>query len=142
MTVLPLPVKRCNGSGSAETINGGSGNDRINGNGGNDTLTGGDGNDFITTGSGDDLIDSGSGNDTVQLNGGLDTVVLETGVGFDRIQNFQLGNTQFDISVGASDLTFRRSGGGVLIRFEDDVLALVNNTQVSTFENNLDTIFV
>ncbi|MBE7382414.1 MAG: endonuclease/exonuclease/phosphatase family protein [Leptolyngbya sp. SIO1E4] len=133
---------RINGSGASEFIDGGAGNDEINGNGGNDTLIGGDGDDIIRTGSGNDLIDSGSGNDQIQLNGGSDTVVLATGEGFDRIENFQLGNTQFDISVGVGDLTFQRVNNGVEISINDDLLAFVNNTQVSTFENNLNNIFV
>ncbi|NER79270.1 MAG: hypothetical protein F6K42_06740, partial [Leptolyngbya sp. SIO1D8] len=133
---------RVNGSSDSEFIDGGEGNDRLNGISGDDTLIGGAGNDTIRTGAGNDLIDSGSGNDRIRLRGGLDTVVLDTGEGFDRIWNFQLGDTQFDISVGVGELTFEQQGRAVEISVNDDVLAVVRRTEVSTFENNLNTIFV
>ncbi|MEB3357350.1 MAG: Ig-like domain-containing protein [Synechococcales bacterium] len=133
---------RINGSASSEFIDGGAGNDEINANGGADNILGGEGDDIIRTGSGNDLINSGTGNDLVQLNGGQDIVTLQEGDGFDRIENFQLGNTTFDIDVDVSSLSFSSSNGGVEILLNGDVLAFVTNSQVSTFQDNLNTIFV
>jgi Ca2+-binding RTX toxin-like protein len=130
-----------NGSSSSEFIHGGSGNDTINGNGGDDHLLGGAGNDVITSGSGDDLINGGLGRDLIQLNGGNDVVVLEAGGGIDRIRNFQLGNTQFDVR-GLGTVTVKQSRNDVKLSLDNEILAFVENAQASTFNANLDAIFI
>ena len=129
------------GTNTSEIIDGLGGNDLLQGNNGNDTLLGGDGNDTINGGSGEELIDGGAGNDTIRLNGGSDTVVLAAGEGIDSIFNFQLGNTQFDVTDSAT-LTFEQSGNGIDIIQSGDVLAFVDNVAVSTFRDNVSTIFI
>jgi len=144
------------GASGNDFIDGGNDNDTIYGNGGQDTLIGGNGNDLIfgasqaeeiLGGAGDDIIyangggdfiNSGVGSDTVWLGAGAATVVLSTGEGFDTINNFQLGNTSFQLGSGLSysDLTFTDSANGAEISFGNDVLAVVSSTQASSFTNN------
>lgn len=131
-----------NGSGGDELISGGAGDDLFNGNGGDDTLNGGAGDDIIRTGGDDDVIDSGTGDDFVQLNGGDDIIVLSAGPGFDEIENFQLDQTRLDISVNVDTLRFVQVRNGVEISVDGDLLAFVNHTQISTFENHYDDIFM
>ncbi|KAB8332550.1 nucleoside hydrolase [Scytonema tolypothrichoides VB-61278] len=147
------------GSSSNEFISGGAGNDIIYGNGGLDTLIGGSGDDLIYGGSQADRILAGAGNDTIFANGGDDfintgegldivwlgagaaTVVLETGVGYDTINNFQLGATQF--KVGSTDnLRFADSADGAQIFQKDDLLAVVPWQLASTISSNVGEIFV
>jgi len=150
------------GASGNDVIVGGSGNDTIYGNGGSDFIDGGDGNnliyggaetDIILTGSGndtiyanggDDFIYTGSGLDTVWLGGGSATVFLETGDGFDTINNFQLGQTRFQLDFGltANSLSFTDSADGVRISAGGDLLAVVSWNQASTFEASRDSIFV
>lgn len=144
------------GDSGNDYIDGGADNDTIYGNGGLDTLIGGAGNDliyggsqadYILSGAGDDLIyangggdfiNSGVGSDTVWLGAGAATVVLSTGDGFDTVNNFQLGDTSFQLGSGLSysDLTFTDSANGAQISFGNDVLAVVSWNQASTFANN------
>ncbi|MGJ3248138.1 MAG: choice-of-anchor Q domain-containing protein [Elainellaceae cyanobacterium] len=131
---------RINTGAQNDQVDGGSGNDIINDNGGTNTLLGGNGNDIIHSGSGDDLINGGVGNDMIQLGGGHDIVVLETGNGFDKIRNFQLGSTQFGVS-SLEGLSFKGSGNGTTIFQGDDKLAMVNNVQKTTLEANLSAVF-
>jgi Ca2+-binding RTX toxin-like protein len=152
------------GSGN-DSIDGGSGNDTIYGNGGNDLIldedgdnliyggsgaeiifTGltGSGNDTIYGNGGDDFISTGSGLDTVWLGSGAATVVLEAGADFDTINNFQLGQTRFQLDFGltANSLSFTDSADGVRISVGSDLLAVVSWNQASTFNANRDSIFV
>ena len=68
--------------------------------------------------------------------------MLTTGAGLDVIENFQLGQTHFEISLESGSLNFQRVNNGVEISVAGDVLAFVNNTQVSIFESELSNIFV
>ena len=73
---------------------------------GNDQLTGGAGRDkfCISTGTGRDLItDYGTGNDHIKLLGGLTE----------------------------SDLTIRQAGDNVKIKYEGDLMAIVENTLIA-----------
>ncbi|NER31114.1 MAG: hypothetical protein F6J89_26715, partial [Symploca sp. SIO1C4] len=62
--------------------------------------------------------------------------------GFDSVFNFQLGATRFT-GVNANELGFEQSNSSVNILAADgDLLASVDGTQVSTFTDNLSTIFI
>ncbi|OLT61462.1 hypothetical protein BJP37_23080 [Moorena bouillonii PNG] len=108
---------------------------------GDDTITGGAGNDVIKTGDGNNTIDSGSGVDTIELGNGNNTIALEEGEGHDKVINFQLGLTRFGVS-DANTLTFEQSNGSVnIIAADGDLLANVKGVEVSTFTDNLSSIF-
>ncbi|NEO92178.1 MAG: hypothetical protein F6K56_18870 [Moorea sp. SIO3G5] len=122
------------GGSNPDTIYGGTGNDQIFSSEGNNTVYGGIGNDLIDTGTGNDLVVGGFGNDTIMLGGGQDIVVLEARKGTDTIINFEAGKTSLGLS-GAltfSNLTFNQSADGVEISANGEVLAVVNNAQVSS----------
>jgi serralysin len=132
------------GNGGIDALLGGSGNDLIYGSADSEAaLVGGDGNDTIYGNGGDDFIDGGAGSDTIWLGAGAATVLLETGVGFDTINNFQLGQTTFRLLDGLTydDLTFSTSRNGARISFGDDLLAVVSNVSASVFAND-PSIFV
>ena len=78
----------------------------------NDTLYGGVGNDTLKGGAGNDIfqINSGTGRD----------VITDYGTGSDRIQ--LLGGITED------DLTFSYEGGHTSVNYDDDLLAIVQNT--------------
>ncbi len=138
------------GTTSSEFINGGYGNDIIYGNGGTDTLIGsfgddliygGAGNDTIFGNGGNDLIDSGAGFDTVWLGNGSATIVLEKKSGYDTINNFQLGATQLKKD-SFDNLAFADIANGVQIFMGLDLLAVVSGQSASSFNNNIDGIFI
>ncbi|EDX74478.1 type I secretion target GGXGXDXXX repeat protein domain protein [Coleofasciculus chthonoplastes PCC 7420] len=150
------------GSSATDYLNGGNGDDTLYGNGGRDTLIGGRGDDLIYGGScpdyilggeGDDIIyanganngadyiDSGVGQDTIWLGHGDADVVLSEGVGFDVINNFQLGQTSLIVS-DVSALSFADGANGAEIYQGSDLLATVSWQSASTFANNTNDIFV
>ena len=88
------------------------GNDRLVGGGGIDRLIGGVGNDYLTGGGGNDIfqINSGSGRDVITDYTSRD----------DRIK--LLGG------ITENDLTFSYVGGHTRISYDDDLLAIVQNT--------------
>ena len=146
------------GSSSNEYIQGGAGNDTIYGNGGFDIIYAGEGDNLIYGGSqaerifalsgndtiyangGGDFINSGAGLDTIWLGSGAATVVLEAGVGYDTINNFQLGATQFRVN-SLENLTFTDSTSGVQILLANQLLAVVAGQSASNFDSNASNIF-
>jgi len=149
------------GGSQGDAIFAGSGNDTIYGNGGGDSIFAGGGDNLIYGGSQRDLISTGSGNDTIYGNGGDDsiftgsgfdtvwlgggsaTVTLEIGEGFDTINNFQLGQTRFQLGSGLTkdELSFTDTADGVKISARGDELAVVSWNQASVFEASRHTIF-
>ncbi|NJL81004.1 MAG: hypothetical protein HC917_23465 [Richelia sp. SM2_1_7] len=120
----------------------GAGNDLIFAAEGDNIVFGGAGDDTIYTGSGNDKIVGGFGNDTIWLGGGQDIVVLETGMGIDTINNFQLGQTTFDVSGNLNDLSIVDGANGAEISQFGELLAVVSWQSASTFIDNINTVFV
>ncbi|MBU4337886.1 MAG: putative Ig domain-containing protein, partial [Actinobacteria bacterium] len=91
-------------------IQGTEGDDLLTGTSITDRITGGDGNDALVGGKGDDLLAGGGGNDTYLFNlgDGQDTIA--------DISSITEGNLiAFGAGITASDLTFARDGGDLLI---------------------------
>ena len=130
------------GGSQADIIDGGQGNDTIFAAQGNNTVFGDGGDDTIYTGSGNDWINGGQGNDTIWLGGGQDIVVLETGEGIDTINNFQLGQTTFDVSGNPDDLLIVDGANGAEISQFGELLAVVSWNSASMLIDNIDTVFV
>ena len=103
---------------------------KIYGNGGNDTLNGGNGNDQIYGGGGADILTGGAGSDN--LNGGNDDDIFQinTGAGKDVITDYGKGNDRIQLLGGLteSDLTIKQVGDNVKIKYEGDLMALVQNS--------------
>ncbi|MEA5598657.1 calcium-binding protein [Rivularia sp. UHCC 0363] len=130
------------GGSQADEMYGGFGNDLIFAAEGDNIVFGGVGDDTIYTGSGNDKIDGGFGNDIIWLGGGQDIIFLEAGKGIDTINNFQLGQTTFDISGNTSELSIVDGANGAEISQFGELLAVVSWKSASTFIDNIDTIFV
>ncbi|NEO07446.1 MAG: hypothetical protein F6K51_18525, partial [Moorea sp. SIO3I8] len=136
-----ISIERVFGTNFNDELIGNEANNTFLGLDGDDTITGGAGNDVINTGDGNNTIDSGSGLDTIQLGNGNNTIALEEGEGHDKVINFQLGLTRFGVS-DANTLTFEQSNGSVnIIAADGDLLANVEGVEVSTFTDNLSSIF-
>ena len=129
------------GGSQADMMYGGFGNDAIFAAEGDNMVSGGAGNDTIYSGSGDDEIDGGFGNDIIWLGGGQDIVVLESGKGIDTINNFQLGQTTFDVSGNLDELSIVDGANGAEISQSGELLAIVSWKSASTFIDNIDTVF-
>ncbi|NEQ13144.1 MAG: calcium-binding protein [Moorea sp. SIO3E2] len=129
------------GGSQRDVIRGGSGNDTLRGSEGNNEIFGGSGDDIIYSGSGDDFINSGSGNDTLWLGGGEDVIVLQSGNGYDTVNNFQIGQTTFDVA-NPNDLSIVDGVNGAEISSGGDLLAVVRFTQASTLYDNFNEVFV
>ncbi len=130
------------GNGGKDRIFGNDGDDLIYGGSEADTIFGGAGNDTIYANGGGDFIDGGSGFNTIWLGGGEAKVVLSRNEGFDTINNFQLGSTQFMVGSLRNDLSFADSANGVRISAGNDLLAVVANQTTNTFSSNISGIFV
>lgn len=130
------------GGSQTDTIYGGRGNDTIFAAEGNNIVFGGAGDDTIYTGSGNDRIVGGFGSDTIWLGGGQDVVALELNKGTDTINNFQLGQTRFDILGSSDSLNIFDGAQGAEIFQSGELLAVVSWTQANTLINNINTVFV
>ena len=60
----------------------------------------------------------------------------------DTINNFQLGQTTFDISGNPDELLIVDGANGVEISQSGELLAVVSGKSASTFIDNIDTVFV
>ncbi|MBT8152517.1 hypothetical protein KMP13_01110 [Epibacterium ulvae] len=109
------------GGNGQDDVSGGSGNDRLFGGRGDDTLSGNLGNDNLRGAGGDDSIVGGRGNDTLTGGNGNDTFAFNSRRDGDNlITDFEVGEDQFDINAGASqlsDLSFANENGGTLITY-------------------------
>ncbi len=113
-----------------------SGNDILNGGAGIDHLLGQQGDDSLIGGAGSDFLRGGNGNDT--LNGGADEdiFVLEVGRGTDTIVDF---NNDEDLIRLTGDLEFAElsitaSGSDAQISFNGELLAILENTDISVLD--------
>ena len=130
-----------NAGSQADTIYGGAGNDSVLAAEGDNIIFGGLGDDTISTGSGNDKIIGGVGNDIISLGGGQDNIVLEQGKGTDTINNFQLGQTTFDVFGDPSNLSIIDGANGAEISQFGELVAVVSSTSASTLVDNIDTVF-
>jgi len=112
------------GRDGKDRLYGESGNDRLLGEAGNDILFGGDGNDFLNGGLGNDQLTGGAGRDKF---------CISTGNGRDVIKDYGNGNDRIKLLGGLteSDLTFREVGGHVRIKYEGDLMAIVQDTLIA-----------
>ncbi|MEM9924008.1 MAG: hypothetical protein AAF915_09700 [Cyanobacteria bacterium P01_D01_bin.50] len=129
------------GGSQGDSMYGGQGNDLIFAAEGDNIVFGGLGDDTINSGSGNDKIVGGFGDDTIWLGGGDDIVVLEAGKGIDTINNFQLGQTTFEVFADTNDLSIVDGASGAEISLFGDLLAVVSFTSANTLMDNIDTVF-
>jgi Ca2+-binding RTX toxin-like protein len=118
------------GENNNDRLYGRAGNDRLYGEAGNDRLYGEAGNDILFGGSGNDLLTGGLGNDQLTGGAGRDKFSINTGTGRDVITDYTSGEDKIKLLGGLteSDLTIRQAGENVKIKYEEDLLAIVQNT--------------
>ena len=147
------------GGAGNDTINGAGGNDRLFGQAGNDTLLGGEGNDYLVGFQDNDFLSGGNGNDTLEAYGGsmneVDTLfggagadIFRLGIDPSGYLIFYRGNgnsyaviTDFSRSEGdkidllgsSSSYTFAQNGNDAQISYQNDLIAVVQNTVASSF---------
>lgn len=123
------------GGSGVDFVDGGNGSDRIFAADGNNRLSGGAGNDIIYSGAGNDVIYSSFGNDTIWLGGGSDVIVLESGKDIDRVNNFQIGQTQLAVTDSSlyMGLSYVQEANDTLVRITStgEDLALLVGVQAS-----------
>ena len=116
-----------------DTLAGGKGADNLTGGGGKDTLTGGKGNDKLFGHAGNDVLIGGLGNDQLTGGAGRDKFCIGTGAGRDVIKDYGTGNDRIKLLNGLeeSDLTIRQAGDNVKIKYEGDLMAIVQDTLIA-----------
>ena len=121
------------GDGEANYLYGENGQDRLYGRGGNDKLYGEDGNDKLYGEDGNDLLTGGLGNDQLTGGAGRDTFCISTGVGRDVITDYGTGNDRIRLLGGLTegDLTINQAGADVNIKYEGDLMAIVQDTLIA-----------
>ena len=125
-------VDKLFGNFGSDILYGGKGYDLLNGGNGDDKLFGNSGNDILYGGKGNDLLNGGNGNNTLKGGAGDDIFQLNTGVGRDVIKDYQSGEDSIKLLEGVkvSDLTLSNIGGHTTIKYDDDLLAIVQNTMI------------
>lgn len=121
------------GGSRVDIIHGGEGRDKLFGNSFGDQLYGGSGDDTLNAGGGDDTIRGGAGNDVLKGGEGSDVFIFGTGLGFDRIVDFGVGEDVLRLSsalVGGQDVAQIRmnaefGNGDMLFDFGGDMILLV-----------------
>jgi len=102
----------------------------LTGNNGNNQLTGGDGNDTLLGNNGNDILFGGVGNDQITGGGGNDIFQISNGSGWDLIIDYNSGEDNIELLNGINevDLTFSYISGNTRIIYNEDLLAIVENT--------------
>ena len=98
-------------------------NDKLFGRGGNDTLDGGDGNDYLNGGLGKDKLIGGSGKDTFYLSANTGRDVITDYESKDKIK--------LTGELTENDLSIRQVGDNVKIKYDGDLMAIVQDTLIS-----------
>ncbi|NER33337.1 MAG: DUF4347 domain-containing protein [Oscillatoria sp. SIO1A7] len=130
------------GNRGSDRLLGNNGDDFLNGNQGEDILFGGNGNDLLYGGKENDTLNGGDGSDTLSgdlgndiLTGGngSDRFVLKAGGGSDILTDFEDGQDFLALADGLTfgQLAIAGENGSTLIRFEDEILATLQNVDAS-----------
>ena len=113
-----------NGNQAEDILFGGNGNDMLYGGKQNDTLNGGDGSDTLSGDLGNDILAGGNGSDRF---------VLKPGYGSDILTDFEDGQDFLALADGLTfgQLAISEENSSTLIRVEDELLATLENVDVS-----------
>ena len=96
----------------------------------NDRLSGGSNDDILEGGEGRDTLKGGKGNDSLTGGDGKDKFLLEANKGRDIITDYRYGEDKLKLLGGLteSDITILEVGSDVKIKYEGDLMAIVQNT--------------
>ena len=114
-------------------LDGGNGDDKLYGSYGNDKLIGGIGNDQLFGDSGNDILIGGIGNDHITGGDGSDKFCINSVSGVDFIKDYTSGEDKIKLLGGLTedDLNIRQAGDDVRIRYDDNLLAIVQDTLIA-----------
>ena len=117
------------GDGGKDKLYGGRGSDVLYGGADNDVLYGKNGNDQLKGGVGKDKLIGGFGTDTLTGGSGKDIFYLSANSGRDIITDYE-SKDKIKLTDGLTenDLKIKQVGGNVKIKYEHDLLAIVQNT--------------
>ena len=120
------------GLGGKDRLIGGKGKDTLIGGNGQDRLIGGKGKDTLTGGTGKDILIGGKGKDTLTGGTGKDIFFISAKTGRDTITDYE-SIDQIRITGGLmeSDLKINQAGDNVKIKYEGDLMAIVQDTLIS-----------
>jgi hypothetical protein len=121
----------------ADEITTGAGDDNIDTKDGDDTIDAGAGEDTITGGAGDDTITGGAGADTLDGGDGDDTFVFNAGDGEDTINNFVVGDDDFDIDNTDGNLVEDGTGDGTV---DIDTVNVIDTAADITVANGIQIV--
>lgn len=113
-----------------DTLAGGFGHDVLNGGAGRDSLSGGSGRDSLSGGGGNDTLVGGLGDDVLTGDAGNDTFEFYTGLGADKITDFELGHDLLNLrafhfsDAAAAFAAFSQTAEGVLFAVGDTSILL------------------
>ena len=81
-------------------------------------------------GAGNDLLTGGLGNDQLTGGAGRDKFCINTGTGRDIITDYTSGEDKIKLLSGLTenDLTIKEVGADVRIKYDGDLMAIVQNT--------------
>ena len=123
-----------NGGNGKDLLYGDDGDDLLNGGNGKDLLYGGDGNDVLNGGKGKDLLYGGDGNDQFVIAKGT------TSANQDIIRDYQDEIDKFDLTggltFGSLDIVDNNAGTAALIRYDSQILAIVENVSASELDSS------
>ena len=115
----------------ADTLFGQAGNDTLYGGEQDDLIYGGAGVDKLYGQAGNDTLNGGTGNDTLYGGAGVDTFQINRGPGRALITDYDTNEADSIELLGGlteSDLTFSYVRGNTMVKYRNDLLAIVQNT--------------
>ncbi|MGF1495714.1 MAG: hypothetical protein ACFB8W_02655 [Elainellaceae cyanobacterium] len=126
------------GNGGRNRLQGQLGNDTLHGDANDDQLLGGAGRDRLEGGEGSDWLWGGEGSDVLVGDLGRDYFMLEAAPGRDLIEDFEDGVDVLGIttSLTAQDLQFRQRPLGVVIRWQNTAVALLQGAEVAMLDTS------
>ena len=121
------------GENGKDSLYGRDGKDKLFGGKGNDKLFGEAGNDILFGDNGNDILTGGLGNDQLTGGSGKDKFCISTGTGRDVIKDYGTGNDLIKLLNGLteSDLKINQAGDNVKIKYEGDLMAIVQDTLIA-----------
>ena len=104
--------------------------ENVNAGGGNDIVSGSKSGNVLNGEAGDDVLYGGLGNDRLTGGSGDDIFKIKKGRGKALITDYTSGEDRIQLLGGLteSDLTFTYANGDTKVRYEKDLMAIVQNT--------------
>ncbi|MGA0605396.1 calcium-binding protein [Phenylobacterium sp. VNQ135] len=120
------------GGGEGDVVYGNLGNDTCYGDTGNDWVRGGQGNDSLSAGDGDDFVAGDRGSDTISGGFGADLFHAFSGVGLDRILDFNAADGDRVNLLAGTTYTLRQEGADTIVDLGGEDRVVLVGVQLGT----------